>query len=198
MTIRAGKNLLTGVSLFSKKNWDVRLEDLQNQAQLRELLEEYQLRVLIPLELPAILLSYHYACANMPRELIDLDRSIARKREFAAFTEVSRRIGRFHLKKLHHLLDCSPIQEYVHAVDCATANGWNMLVLGITFCVHNLSPHEYLGIYEKESLKGFISTAPLKFEFSERDHNKLINNLVPRSFYSTEPTLLKKGSRWKK
>src|SRR5438128_243839 len=66
-------------------------------------LNAYKRELLLAVELPSIQKAYDHACGNQTRELIALDRSVAKLAVAPEFASASRRIGRWQLRRLRPL-----------------------------------------------------------------------------------------------
>src|SRR5258708_2433993 len=84
----------------------------------RALLQGYQARILVPLELPAIHAAHSHAVLNQARELIALDKLINAGAELGGLADASRRAGRNQLLRLRPLTDQRLVRRYRLAV-CA-------------------------------------------------------------------------------
>ena len=72
----------------------LRLGPVRDLRSLKALLNGYQSRVLLALELPAIHAAYSHAVRNQVRELVALDNRFNEGCELNGFSSASRRLGR--------------------------------------------------------------------------------------------------------
>src|SRR5712664_3753740 len=78
----------------------LRLGPVHNISTLRQFLRNYQARLLLPLELPAIESAHGHATHNETRELIALDVQLAGETLLRKFAAASKRVGQYQLQKL--------------------------------------------------------------------------------------------------
>ena len=147
---------------------------------LRVFLEEYHARILLPLELPAVLTAHNYASFNGLRELVALDQRLAGEpglRDFAAASSV---VGQAQLRKLRPLRDERLVQRYLRAVESGQAHGWHILVYGMTLAVYSLPLRQGLLGYSHQTTRGFIYAAARPLRLSERTCRAVFDNFSPR------------------
>lgn len=128
----------------------------------------YQSRLLVPVELPAILRAQQHASRNEVRELIALDRELAGVPALRDFASASQRVGRSQLRRLRPLRDQRVVQRYLRAVDEGEAHGWHTLVYGITLALYSLPLRQGLLSYAQQTVRGFIGSASPSLRLSER------------------------------
>ena len=126
---------------------------------LREFLEGYQTRVLVPLEMPAITRARSLAARGHLRELIALDRELDTQPVPPAFASASRRIGRAQLERLRPLRDERIVQRYLAAVEAGDAAGWHTVVYGLTLAVYSWPLRHGLFTYDRAALAGLALAA---------------------------------------
>ena len=119
---------------------------------LRDFLESYQSRVLVPLELPAITRARSHAARGRLRELIALDRELDTQPLLPAFASASRRIGRAQLERLRPLRDERTVQRYLAAVEAGDAAGWHTMVYGMTLAIYSWPLRHGLLTYARQTL----------------------------------------------
>jgi urease accessory protein UreF len=146
----------------------LRLEPVQDLPSLRRFLHEYQARVLIPFELPAILSAHTHASANGLRELVALDQQLAAESLLQNFAGPSRRVGQSQLRRLRPLRDLRLLQRYLRAVETGQAHGWHTLVYGLTLAIYSLPLRQGLLGYAHQTTRGFIYAAARSLQLSER------------------------------
>jgi urease accessory protein UreF len=155
----------------------LRLPPVHNVASLRKFLGQYQLCILLPLELPAIESAHGHASRNEVRELIALDRELASEPVLQNFAAPSRRVGQAQLQKLRPLRDQRLVQRYLTAVESGEAHGWHTLVYGLTLAVYSLPLRQGLLGYAHQTMRGFIYSAARTLELSERACRGLFDDL---------------------
>ncbi len=145
----------------------LRLPPVRNAASLRLFLFKYRTELLLAFELPAIQAAYHHAAGNEVRELVALDQELAAEAGLQTFSAPSRRIGQAQLQKLRPLRDQRVVQRYLAAVEVGEANGWHMLVYGLTLAIYSLPLRQGLLGYAHQMLRGFIYSAAVMLRLSE-------------------------------
>lgn len=166
-----------GLVALSSASAILRLPAVRDLASLRGFLREYQGRVLVPAELPAIQAAHGHTARNESRELICLDRSIAERAEPDVFAAASRRVGRVQLQKLRPLRDLRMVQRYLEAVEAGEAHGWHTLVYGLTLEVYSLPLRQGLLGYAQQTTRGFIYSAARMLQLSEKTCRRLLEDL---------------------
>jgi len=126
---------------------------------LRDFLEGYQTRILVPLELPAITRARSHAARGHLRELIALDRELDAKPVLPAFASASRRMGRAQLERLRPLRDERTVQRYLAAVEAGDAAGWHTVVYGMTLAIYSWPLRHGLLTYARQTLSGLALAA---------------------------------------
>ena len=155
----------------------LRLQPVRNAASLRAFLQNYQRRVLFPFELPAIESAHGHASRNETRELVALDRRLARERSLQQFAEASRRVGQYQLQKLRPLRDQRLVQRYLAAVNSGQADGWHTLVYGVTLAIYSLPLRQGLLGYAHQTMRGFIYSAARSLRLSEHQCRRLFEQV---------------------
>lgn len=130
---------------------------------LRGFLKAYQSRVLMPLELPIIHQAYLHAAAGRTRELVELDQRVAGIPRLRELSAPSRRVGQAQLRRLRPLKDVRVLQRYLAAVDAKQADGWHILVFGLTLAVYSVPLRQGLLGYAQQVMRGFIHSAGTRF-----------------------------------
>ncbi len=149
---------------------------IENTETLGIFLQAYGHQLLYPLELPAIYQAHSHASQNHSRELIALDRALARQAVRPDFARASRRVGQSHLQRLRPLRDNRLVQRYLAAVDNGLADGWHTLVYGVTLAVYSLPVRQGLTNYARQTLGGFIHAAARPLQLSIKDGLELLNH----------------------
>src|ERR1043166_1699899 len=144
----------------------LRLRPVRNAASLRTFLQDYQRRILFPLEMPAIESAHGHASRNETRELVALDHRLGREQALQHFAEASRRVGQYQLQKLRPLRDQRLVQRYLLAVDSGQAQGWHTLVYGVTLAIYSLPLRQGLLGYAHQAMRGFIYSAARSLRLS--------------------------------
>lgn len=158
----------------------LRLGPLHDRPALREFLKNYQARILLPLELPAIRCAHAHAARQQTRELVALDRQLAAEPALQSFAAGSRRVGRCQLQKLRPLRDQRLVQRYLDAVEAGQAHGWHTLVYGLTLAIYSLPLRQGLLGYAHQTTLGFIYSASRTLRLSERQCRALFDDLCAR------------------
>src|SRR5882724_5158181 len=155
----------------------LKLPPVRNVPSLRKFLGQYQLCILLPLELPAIESAHGHACRNELRELVALDQELAAEPVLQNFAAPSRRVGQAQLQKLRPLRDQRVVQRYLTAVEKGDAHGWHTLVYGLTLAVYSLPLRQGLLGYAHQTMRGFIYPAARMLDLSERACRQLFDEL---------------------
>lgn len=136
-------------------------------ASLRRFLFDYRSQILLPLELPAICRAHAHASRCEIRELIELDRRLAREPLLENFATASQRVGKTQLKKLRPLRDQRLVQRYLRAVQAGDAHGWHTLVYGVILSLYSLPLRQGLLAYARQTTRGFIGGAAGHLKLSQ-------------------------------
>jgi urease accessory protein UreF len=147
----------------------LRIGPVRDVSSLKSLLQSYQAQVLLPIELPAIQASHEHCRRHELRELIVRDRQLGENPLLGNFAAASRRVGQAQLQKLRPLRDERFVQRYLQAVESGEANGWHILVYGLTLAVYSLPVTQGLLGYAHQSARGFIYSAARPLRLSEHD-----------------------------
>jgi urease accessory protein UreF len=156
----------------------LRLPPVRNRVSLKRFLRTYQAEILLPVELPGIALARSHTSRNELRELLSLDRQLAKEPVLRPFADASRRVGQAQLQKLRPLRDQRIVQRYLRAVDAGLAHGWHTLVYGLTLEVYSLPSRQGLLGYAHQTTRGFIYSSAGKLRLSERDCRSLFDELA--------------------
>ena len=144
---------------------------------LKEFLQAYHERILLPHELPAIQTAYNHISRNEVRELIAFDQKLANEPTLREFARASQRIGRDQLQKLRPLRDERMVQRYLTAVESGQAHGWHTLVYGMTLVLYSLPLRQGLLGYAHQTTRGFIHAAARGLQLKESDCRALFEEL---------------------
>ena len=147
----------------------LRLPPVQDLVSLSRFVENYQARILLPLEWPAIQSAHGHAARCELRELVGLDRQLALEPVLRTFAAPSQRVGQDQLQKLRPLRDVRLLQRYRRAVENGAAHGWHTLVYGVTLAIYSLPLRQGLLGYAHQVTRGFIYAAARSLRLSERE-----------------------------
>jgi urease accessory protein UreF len=163
---------------FAPQSWQA--DKLAGVAGFSYFLENYQTQLLVPLEFPAILRACACAVAGQSRELIGLDRELARQPLFAPLASASRRAGRRQLERLRPLRDERTVQRYLRAADSGDAHGWHTVVYGLTLGVFSWPLRQGLMVYARQTLAGLAHGAARSQSMSELACGDILQSLFAR------------------
>ncbi|SRR6266496_1450686 len=144
---------------------------------LRAFLREYQSRILIALELPAIWRAYELASRCETQELIELDRQLADRALLQSFATASQRLGKMQLKRLRPLRDQRIVQRYLHAVQAGQAHAWHTLVYGLILSLYSLPLRQGLVSYALQTTRGFVWSAAETLELTDEQCAELAHEI---------------------
>lgn len=153
------------------------VKPITSLAALREFLQAYRDRILLPHELPAIQTAFTHASRNEVRELIAFDQQLASEPMLREFANASHRIGRDQLTKLRPLRDERMVQRYLTAVESGQAHGWHTLVYGMTLVLYSLPLRQGLLGYAHQTTRGFIHAAARGLTLKESECRDLFDEL---------------------
>jgi len=172
----------------------LRLVPVHDLRSLRHFLRNYQSRILLPVELPAIHCAHGHAVRHEVRELVALDQSLADQPILSELAAASRRVGQSQLRKLRPLRDERVIQRYLHAVESGGAHGWHTLVYGLTLAVYSLPLRQGLLGYAQQTTRGFIYSAARMLHLSERQCRALFDSLCAGLPEAVEALVMQKAA----
>lgn len=144
---------------------------------LREFLHCYHERVLLPHELPAIQTAFTHASRHEIRELVALDQQLSREPALRDLADASHRVGQAQLQRLRPLRDERAIKRYLNAVENGEAQGWHMLVYGLTLALYSLPLRQGLLGYAHQTTRGFIHAAARSLKLTEAECRALFEDL---------------------
>ena len=153
------------------------LRPVHDRRSLRKFLVNYQQRILLPSELPAIETAHGHASRHEVRELIALDQRLGGEPVLKTFAEPSRRVGQAQLQKLRPLRDQRVVQRYLQAVEGGQAHGWHTLVYGLTLAIYSLPLRQGLLGYAHQTTRGFIYAAAKMLDLSERQCREMFDDV---------------------
>jgi urease accessory protein UreF len=166
-----------GLAALSSVSSLLQLQPVRNLSSLETFLHNYQQRILLPVELPAIQAAFGHAERNELRELVALDLRLVETPVLQSFAGASRRVGQTQLQKLRPLRDQRMVQRYLHAVDTGLAHGWHTLVYGLTLEIYSLALRPGLLGYAHQTTRGFIYSAARMLGLSEKQCRDLFEEL---------------------
>jgi len=164
------------VALGSVSNL-LKLRPVHNRSSLKSFLMDYQNRILLGVELPAIQAAHGHAARNELRELVAFDQQLAQQPMLRAFADASRRVGQCQLRKLRPLRDQRMARRYLDAVEAGFAHGWHTLVYGLTLEIYSLALRQGLLGYAQQTTRGFIYSATRMLALSEHECRELFEEL---------------------
>jgi urease accessory protein UreF len=150
---------------------------VRDLSSLKKFLRNYQSKILLPLELPAIEAAHGHASRNELRELLALDQELAAERRLHKFAAPSRRVGQAQMQKLRPLRDQRVVQRYLNAIETGAANGWHTLVYGLTLAIYSLPLRQGLLGYSHQIMRSFIYSAARMLALSERQCRDLFDEI---------------------
>jgi urease accessory protein UreF len=169
---QAGWTTLTSTAV------SLRCPRVKSRSTLRQFLEQYLNRILLPVELRAIEQACHLANRGAVRELVALDRKLTLQPEMREFAVASQRVGRAHLKRLLPLRDLRVVKRYWQAVAEGQAHGWHTLVYGLVLSIYSIPHRQGLINYVHLTLRGFIQAAGNPLKLSAKDQQELLEELM--------------------
>jgi urease accessory protein UreF len=172
----------------------LRLAPVHNVSTLRQFLRNYQARILLPLELPAIESAHGHATHNQTRELVALDGQLAGETLLRQFAAASQRVGQYQLQKLRPLRDQRLVQRYLAAVETGQAHGWHTLVYGITLAIYSLPLRQGLLGYAHQTTRSFIYSAARSLALSQNQCGRLFDTVSKDLPAAVDSLLLKKAA----
>jgi urease accessory protein UreF len=144
---------------------------------LRRFLRDYQTRILLRHELPAIQRSFDHTCRHEVRELTEFDRQLEGEAALRPFAAVSRRVGQTELLKLRPLRDERIVRRYLESVERREANAWHTLVYGLTLALYSMPLRQGLLGFGFQTTRGFIYSAAKSLRLSEHNCRTLLEEL---------------------
>jgi urease accessory protein UreF len=166
-----------GLLTLASVSTELRLPPVHDGISLERALRQYQVQIVLPLELPAIQAAHGHVSRNELRELVALDQELCGEARLVRFAQASRRVGQAQLQKLRPLKDQRIVKRYLHAVDAGLAHGWHTLVYGLTLEIYSLPLRQGLLGYAHQTTRGFIYSAARMLRLSERQCRELFEKL---------------------
>jgi urease accessory protein UreF len=166
-----------GLRTLASVSSELQLPPVQDIASLERALLQYQVQILVPLELPAIQRAHGHTGRNELRELIALDQGLCAEPRLQRFAAASWRVGKGQLRKLKPLRDQRIVKRYLDAVDVGLANGWHTLVYGLTLEVYSLALRQGLLGYAHQTTRGFVYAGARMLHLSEHQCRDLFETL---------------------
>ena len=164
-------------------------QHVRSLPELRRFLEDYQTRVLLPLDWPAILRGWQHVSKNELRELIALDQSLAKDTSLRPFAKASCKVGQRQLSRLRPMRDSRFIQRYLRAIEAGQALGWHTLVFGISLQIFSLPLRQGLLHYAAQTTQGFILGAARPLRLSGAQCSELFEDVSQSWPVALETTL---------
>ena len=166
-----------GLVALGEVSTSLRIPLVHDLSSLRRFLRDYQRRILLPLELPAIQAAFDRTNRHELRELVELDQQLAREAALKPFAEASRRVGQTQLQKLRPLRDERVPRRYLEAVERGEASAWHTLVYGLTLALYSMPLRQGLLGYGFQTTRGFIYSAARSLRLSEMDCREVLEEL---------------------
>ena len=141
---------------------------------LERFLIAYRDRILVPVELPAILSAYDLTVKQHALELISLDQEMASTMPSDSFSNASARVGKVQLKRLRPLKDSRLIQKYISALDKGRVQGWHTLVYGLSLATYSIPIVQGLQNYCEQTLVSFAQAGILKLNQPETSISSIL------------------------
>jgi urease accessory protein UreF len=162
---------------LSRVSAEFRIDPVLDLSSLRSFLQDYQRRILTPIELPAIQRAFDHGCRHEVRELMELDRELAAETVLKPFAEASWRVGRRELGKMRALRDERLVRRYLEAVEHGDAHAWHTVVYGLILALYSLPLRQGLLAYGFQTAHGFIRSAAGTLRLSQSDCRGLLDEL---------------------
>jgi len=156
---------------------------------LQGFLEDYYAQVLLPVDLPAIAGAFERGRRGETRELIALDRQLAQESRLAPFAAASRKIGGAELRRMKPMRGERTVQRYLTAVESGQADGWHMLVYGLTLAVYSFPLRQGLLHYARETVSALAFAATGAKQFFDPACQGLVRGILARLPAAVEKTL---------
>jgi urease accessory protein UreF len=165
---------------------------IENVASLREFLNGYACRILIPHELPAVAQAYGHVARYEARELIALDQALDQLPILRDFANASRRVGNSQLQRLRPLRGERVVHRYLEAVERGEAQGWHTLVYGLVLALYSIPLRQGLVHFAHQTLGGFAQAAAGRVPVSHAERQQLLEPLS-RPILATIETIVAPG-----
>ncbi len=148
-----------------------------NVAELRDFTRQYQARVLLPIELPAISQAFRHASRSELREILALDQRLTNEPALKDFAVASQHIGRSQLRALRPLRDQRMLQRYLAALARGEAHGWHTVAYGMILSLYSLPLRPSLLSYARQTMRGFVFSAAAPLQLRRGVCDDLIDEL---------------------
>jgi urease accessory protein UreF len=162
------------LALVGHEAASLRPQPVTDLASLRNFLDGYRRDVLGPIELPVIRDTFFHGQRSEIREILALDRRLAREAALKPFAFASQSVGRSWLRRLRPLHDLKVIRRYLEAIRRERACGWHTAVYGIVLSVYSLPLRQGLQSYAHQTLRGFIDSAAQRVSLGPAPHTALM------------------------
>ena len=163
-----------GLALTGQMATALEFAHIRDLPALRHFLDDYHTRILMPVELPAIVAAHGHAARGEVRELIALDRALAQEQAIRAFAPASCRVGQRQLSKLRPLRDQRVVRRYLEAIEAGEARGWHTIVFGLSLALYSLPLRQGLQHYIGQTTRGFIAGAARSLALTQAAAEELI------------------------
>jgi urease accessory protein UreF len=183
-----------GLVALSEISACLRISPVQDLPSLRCFLHDYQKRILLPIELPAIQRAFDHSCRHEVRELVGFDRQMAETAAVKPFAEASRRVGQCELQKLRPLRDERIVRRYLEAVEHGEANAWHTLVYGLTLALYSIPLRQGLVGYGFQTTRGFIYSAARSLRLSEKNCSALLEEICATLPEAVEALIVRRAA----
>lgn len=134
---------------------------------LREFLLHYRDEVLGPLEFQHIHQAAECGSRNHLKELLALDKELARDPKLKDFRTASHHVGKRQLNRMRLMKDLRVLQRYRDLVNEGKAHGWHTLVYGLVLSTYSIPSRQGLLHYGRQTVRGFVDSAARPLELSE-------------------------------
>ncbi len=157
---------------------ELEVDGVRSTESLESFLNTYKEKLLLPIELPAILQAYTHASRHETRELIEFDQHLLDTTPFAFLARASIRSGQSRLRRLRPLRDQRLVRRYLEAVEEGRAHGWHSLVFGISLALYSVPVRQGMLGYARQTLNGFLNAAPYVARFSNARNDQVLDQLL--------------------
>ena len=146
---------------------------IDSPASLRQFLARYRDTVLVPVEMPTIAAACFMVGRGELRELLELDKEIARRADWQPFADASRWVGSCHARSMRGMKDHRTVWRYCEAVRTKEAHGWHLIVYGIVLSAFSIPLRQGIANYCERTLAGFIDAVAKTRGFPSREVKSL-------------------------
>jgi len=93
------------------------------------------------------------------------------------FANASRRVGHQHVRAMRPIRGERLVQRYLAAVESGEANGWHMIVYGITLALFSLPARQGMMHYAYRTMGGLVQAAARSLHLTERECREIVGDL---------------------